>query len=286
MGITLLCLVMMAITSAFFTKIIYVPIYQLIKKTITAAETKDKPLLNEYDLLNKSFSLLENKVNTLQTDIKQSVSASKQSLLRSILHGTMGNKTETYKAMKKHDLGTESDRYVVCVLKIDNFHKMSEKYDMVDISLLKYAIENISREIVHSRYKLETLEDGHDSLDLIFNIGPHDEQNDLRIKDILAEIQLNIEKFLKMTVTASIGPVAEKMEDMKISRLGAYQAVHFRLVYGTNSLISYEDILTAETKDYQYPVALEKQIMTSLKAGEVEQSSGAVSRIYRSYTSF
>ena len=271
MGITLLCLVVIAITSAFFTKIIYVPMYQLIKKTITAAETKDKPLLNEYDLLNKSFSLLENKVNTLQTDIKQSVSASKQSLLRSILHGTIGNKTETYKAMKKHDLGTDSDRYVVSVLKIDNFHKMSEIYDMVDISLLKYAIENISREIVSSRYKLETLEDGHDSLDLIFNIGPHDEQNDLRIKDILAEIQLNIEKFLKMTVTASIGPVAVKMEDMKISRLGAYQAVHFRLVYGTNSLISYDDILTAETKDYQYPAQLEKQIMTSLKAGEVER---------------
>ena len=271
MGVTLLGLAAMAITSAFFTKIIYIPIYQLIKKTITTAETKDKPLLNEYDLLNKSFSLLENKVNTLQTDIKQSVSASKQSLLRSILHGTIGNKTETYKAMKKHELGTESDRYVVCVLKIDNFYKMSEKYDMVDISLLKYAIENISREIVSSRYKLETLEDGHDSLDLVFNIGPHDEQTDLRIKDILTEIQLNVEKFLKMTVTASIGPVAEKMEDMKISRLGAYQAVHFRLVYGTNSLISYDDILSAETKDYQYPAQLEKQIMTSLKAGEVER---------------
>ncbi|KRF42246.1 AraC family transcriptional regulator [Paenibacillus sp. Soil787] len=271
LGITLLGLAAMAITSAFFTKIIYIPIYQLIKKTITAAETKDKPILNEYDLLNKSFSLLENKVNTLQTDIKQSVSASKQSLLRSILHGTIGNKTETYKAMKKHELGTESDRYVVCVLKIDNFYKMSEKYDMVDISLLKFAIENISREIVSRRYKLEILEDGHDSLDLIFNIGPQDEQNDLGIEDILAEIQLNVEKFLKMTVTASIGPVAEKLEDMKISRLGAYQAVHFRLVYGTNSLISYDDILSAETKDYQYPAQLEKQIMISLKAGEVER---------------
>ena len=197
MGITLLCLVVMAITSAFFTKIIYVPMYQLIKKTITAAETKDKPLLNEYDLLNKSFSLLENKVNTLQTDIKQSVSASKQSLLRSILHGTIGNKTETYKAMKKHDLGTESDRYVVCVLKIDNFHKMSEIYDMVDISLLKYAIENISREIVSSRYKLETLEDGHDSLDLIFNIGPHDEQNDLRIQIYWRRYSLTLRSFSK-----------------------------------------------------------------------------------------
>jgi YesN/AraC family two-component response regulator len=173
--------------------------------------------------------------------------------------------------MKRFELGQESDRYVVCVLKIDSFHAMAEKYDMVDISLLKYAIENISREIASSRYKLEALEDGHDSLDLIFNIGSDNETHELEIKAILAEIQFNVEQFLKMTVTASIGPVAERVQDLKLSRLGAYQAVHFRLVYGTNSLISYEDILLEETKESQYPVALEKQMMNCLKAGEMEQ---------------
>ncbi|QYR22761.1 AraC family transcriptional regulator [Paenibacillus sp. sptzw28] len=269
--ITLLCLAIMAITSAFFTKIIYVPIYQLIKRTLATTESKDKPLLNEYDLLNKSFSLLESKVSNLQSDINQSVSARRQSFLRSILHGTLGKGADVQQAMKKLGLGQESDRYVVCVLKMDSFHEMSEKYDMVDISLLKYAIENISREMASSRYKLEVLEDGHDSLDLIFNIGSDDEPHGLQIKALLAEIQNNVEKFLKITVTASIGPVAERAEDLKLSRLGADQAVHFRLVYGTNSLISYEQIITEETKEYQYPVTLEKQMMYSLKAGELEQ---------------
>jgi two-component system response regulator YesN len=268
---TLLCLAIMAITSAFFTKIIYVPIYHLIKRTLAMAESKEKPLLNEYDLLNKSFSMLESKVSTLQSDIKQSVSMRKQSLLRSILHGKIGTRTDLQQAMNRLELGLESDRYVVCVLKIDSFHEMSEKYDMVDISLLKYAIENISREIASSRYKLEVLEDGHDSLDLIINIGAGEKTHELKIKDILAEIQSNVEKFLKLTVTASIGPVAEKMEDLKLSRLGAYQTVHFRLVYGTNTLISYEDIISQETKDYQYPVTLEKQMMDTLKAGDLEQ---------------
>lgn len=270
-GVTMVCLVIIAITSAFFTRIIYVPIYKLIKKTIPTAETKDKPLLNEYDVLNKSFTLLENKVSTLQTDIKQSVSASKQTLLRSVLNGTFSSKTEVYKEMKKHELGAEADRYIVCVLKIDNFYKMSQTYDMVDISLLKYAIENISREIAASSYKLEIQEDGHDSLDLLFNIGPPNGHGDCKLKELLAEIQLNVEKFLKMTVTASIGAVAMRMEDIKTSRISAYQAVHFRLVYGTNSIISFDDILLTETKDYHYPVELEKQIMTSLKAGEMER---------------
>jgi AraC-like DNA-binding protein len=271
MRMTLLCLAIMAITSAFFTRIIYVPIYHLIKRTLATSDSKERPHLNEYDLLNKSFSLLESKVNTLQSDINQSVSVRKQSLLRSILHGTVGKGTDMRQAMNRLDLGLESDRYVVCVLKIDSFHEMSEKYDMVDISLLKYAIENISREVASTRYKLEALEDGHDSLDLIFNIGSGNETHELQIKHILSEIQVNIKQFLKMTVTASIGPVAARVNDLKLSRLGAYQAVHFRLIYGTNSLISYEEILSEETKEYQYPVTLEKQMMNSLKAGELEQ---------------
>jgi AraC-like DNA-binding protein len=187
------------------------------------------------------------------------------------LHGTIGKGADIQQAMKKLDLGSESDRFVVCVLKMDSFHEMSQKYDMVNISLLKYAIENIAREIASSRSKLEVLEDGHDSLNLIFNIGPDEDTRDITIKSLLAEIQTNVEKFLKITVTASIGPVAVRAEDLKLSRLGADQAAHFRLVYGTNSLISYEDIITEATKEYQYPVALEKQMMNSLKAGELEQ---------------
>lgn len=271
MTITLLCLVIMAITSAFFTRIIYVPIYHLMKRMLLADDSKEKPLLNEYDLLNKSFSLLENKVNALQTDINQSALVRKQSLLRSLLHGKLGTGVELNQAIKRLDLGEDLDRYIVCVLKLDSFYELSEKYDMVDISLLKYAIENISREIASNRFPMEALEDGHDSIDLIINIGKNNELQESRIRGLLAEIQENVKRFLKITVTASIGPVANKVQNLKHSRLGAYQAVHFRLVFGANTIISYEEIISEKVKEYQYPAALEKQMMNKLKAGDMGQ---------------
>lgn len=270
--VTGLCLASMAVTSAFFTRIIYVPIYHLIKRTMKAAtEPKEQTPLSEYDLLNKSFSLLENKVNTLQSDVNQSVPMRKQNFLRSLLHGTIGKGTDFRQSMKQLGIGFDSGRYLVCVLKIDAFHELSEKYDMVDISLLKYAIENISSEIGSVHYKLETLEDGHDSFDLIFNVGHDGETNNPAIESLLRDIQFNVEKFLKITVTASIGPVVDRIEELKYSRQGAYQAAHYRLIYGRNSLISYSDIIAVVTNDYQHPVAMEKQIMDSLKAGELER---------------
>jgi AraC-like DNA-binding protein len=267
---TLLFLTIVIIASAFFTRMIYVPIYQLIKRTLASNELKDKPNLNEYDLLNKSFSLLENKVSALQTDIKQTVTESKQSILRSLIHGSISSKTEVLKAMKKLDLGNHFDKYQVCLLKIDDFYHLSQKYDIVDISLLKYAIQNISNEIISNEFKLEVVDDGSDSILLLLNLGTDNVYSNYSIQNVMLEAQRNIEKFLKITCTISVGPVADNVEDLKLSWSGACQTIHFRLVQGVNSLIFYDVIVKEETKDFQYPSNLEKQIMDSLKSGDTE----------------
>lgn len=270
--ITVICFSLMAATSVFFTRSIYVPIYQLITRMRnTAVEPKEQLTLNEYDLLNKSFSSLENKVNTLQTDVNQSLSSRKQDFLRSLINGTIGKGTDFRKTMEKLGIGFEEGRFLVCMLKIDAFHELSEKYDMVDVSLLKYAIENISRELASVQYRMETLEDGHDSLDLILNIRDGGEADKSSVESLLKDIQINVKKFLKITVSASVGPIVDRIEQVKHSRQGAYQAAHYRLIYGRNSLISYTDITAAEMVEYQYPAGLEKQIMDSLKAGDLER---------------
>ena len=270
--VTLGCLASMAVTSALFTRSIYAPIYNLITRMKkTSATLKDQTSLNEYDLLNKSFSLLENKVNTLQTDVNRSLHARKQDFLRSLINGTIAKGTDFRQTLEQLGIGFDGGRFLVCMLKIDAFHELSEKYDMVDISLLKYAIENISREIASVHYKMETLEDGHESLDLILNVKDDAEADKTAVESLLKNIQLNVEKFLKITVTASIGPVVDRIDGVRFSRQGAYQAAHYRLIYGRNSLIAYNDITAAEMMDYQYPASLEKQIMDSLKAGELER---------------
>jgi two-component system response regulator YesN len=268
---TLFCLIIVAITSAFFTRMIYVPIYNLLKRTISSNDLLDKPNLNEYDLLNKSFSLLENKVNTLQNDMQQTVTVSKHSLLRSLIQGTINNKADVMKAMKKLELGNVSDKYQVCLLKIDAFHRLSQNYDMVDISLLKYAIENICNEIISREFKLELLEDAADSVLLLINLGANDGHSGPAMQKLLLEAQHNIEKFLKITVTISVGSVADKAEDLKLSWTGACQSIHYRLVYGTNSLIFYDELAQEGLNDYQYPTGLEKQLMDGLKSGDSER---------------
>ncbi|WP_372631242.1 AraC family transcriptional regulator [Cohnella sp.] len=284
--LTLVSLLMITITSAFFARMIYIPIAKLLHKIKTNTEAKDKAVLNEYDLLDKSFSLLEGKVQTLQKDFNQTVPMRKQSLLRSVLNGNINRNVEMKKAMENLQIGSASDRYIVCVLKIDGFQDLSQKYDTVDISLFKFAIQNISEEIVGDEYKMEVIENGYDSLDFIFNIGTAEEELTSVLRRIWVEIQKNIKSFLKISVTVGIGSVAHQMEQMRESRDCAYQAVLYRLIYGTNSILSYDDWIGAESREYEYPESLEKQMMSNLKAGDGETLKEYTSEFFSEMMAF
>ncbi|CAH1192729.1 HTH-type transcriptional activator RhaR [Paenibacillus allorhizoplanae] len=287
LALTLVCILLITITSVFFTRIIYFPISHLLIRIKTTTETKEKVSLNEYDLINKSFSLLEDKVETLQTDFNQSVPVRRQSLLRSVLNGTVNNNQEVKVAMEKLQIGSAGDNFVVCVLKIDGFHDISLKYDMVDLSLFKFAIQNISQEIVSNTFKLEVIENGYDSLDFVFNIGNGDAEAHISVlRSLFADIQTNIRSLLKFSVTIGIGPVAHNMEQLRESRDSAYQTVLYRLIFGTNSILSFDDRIGTEFREYEYPDALEKQIMTSLKAGDTEALKEYTSEFFAEMMAF
>ncbi|RTE10822.1 AraC family transcriptional regulator [Paenibacillus whitsoniae] len=289
LALTLVCILLISITSALFTRIIYIPISKLLIRIKATTETKEKASLNEYDLINKSFSLLEGKVETLQTDFNQSVPARRQSLLRSVLNGIVNHNQEVKRAMEKLQIGSAGDQFVVCVLKIDGFHDVSRKYDMVDLSLFKFAIQNISQEIVGNTFKLEIIENGYDSIDFVFNLGSDSDNVEAHtgvLRSLFADIQSNIRSFLKMTVTIGIGPVAHSMEQLRDSRDSAYQTVLYRLIFGTNSILSFDDLIAVESREYEYPDSLEKQIMTSLKAGDMETLKEYTSEFFAEMMAF
>lgn len=268
--LTLIFLAGVTLTSALFTRSIYFPVSNLLHRIKLTAEAKDKSTLNEYDLIDKSFSLLEDKVQTLQKDFNRSVPVHRKNLLKALLNGTTGHSREVATAMEHLQIGSATDRYAVCVLHIDGFYEISRKYDTVDLSLFKFAIQNISQEIVGDTFKLEMIENGYDSLDLVFIIDADDRAYASALRRLLADIQNNIRSLLKMTVTVGIGPVVRQMEQLRDSRDSAYQAMLYRLIFGTDSILSYDERMMAEFSEYEYPEALEKQIVTHLKSGDLE----------------
>lgn len=263
-------------TGLFFTKIIYTPIHRLIQRIRhTSVQSKEQNQMNEYDLLTESFSLFETQIDSLQSDVKKSMHVRKQQFLRDLLKGTVGKNGEEV------GIVFDNDNFIVCVLRIDGYKDFSLKYDHMDISLFKYAIANIAYEVMASVFRNETVDDGHDAVAIIVNVPDGTYEDELRIESVLEEIQQHISRFLKINVTAAYGPPVEGEDQIVYAWNAAYNASHFRLIYGTNSLISYRKDISDGSADYEYPAALEKQIMDRLKAGDVDRLKEVVSEFVR-----
>ena len=270
--VTCLFILLVGVTGLFFTKMIYTPIHRLIQRIRhTSIQSKEQNQMNEYDLLTESFSLFETKIDSLQSDVKKSVQVRKQQFLRDLLKGTVGKNGEEV------GIVFNNDNFIVCVLRIDGYKDFSLKYDHMDISLFKYAIANIAYEVIASGFRNETVDDGHDAVAIIMNVPDGTLEDELHIESLLEEVQQHISRFLKITVTATYGPPVEGEHQIVYSWNAAYNASHFRLIYGTNSLISYRKDVSDGSADYEYPAALEKQIMDRLKAGDVDRLKDDVS---------
>jgi AraC-like DNA-binding protein len=251
---------------------IYTPIHRLIQRIRnTPIQMETNRQMNEYDLLTESFSLYESRIDSLQNDVNKSMNVRKQQALRDMLKGMVR------KDAGEVGISFEYDRFLVCVLRIDGYREFSQKYQHKDISLFKYAIANIAHESLSSVFRNETVDDGHDSVSIIVNVPEGVLEDEFAIESHLIKVQRYILKFLKITVTAAYGPVVEDKTQLEFSWNAAYNASHFRLIYGINSTISYRKHFSEGSAEYEYPVALEKHIMDRLKAGDVERLKEYVS---------
>jgi AraC-like DNA-binding protein len=269
--VTCIFILLVGITGLFFTKMIYTPIYRLIQRIRHTSIQPKEQQMNEYDFLTESFSLFETQIDSLQSDIKKSMLVRKQQFLRDLLKGIIG------KNGKEVGISFEHDHFLVCVLRIDGYKDFSMKYEHTDVSLFKYAIANIAHEVLATVFQNETVDSGHDAVAAIVNVPEGTPDEELRIESLLEEIQQHISRFLKITVTVAYGPFVEGEEQIGYSWNAAYNASHFRLIYGTNSLISIRKDVSDGSIDYVYPATLEKHIMDRLKAGDADRLKEYVS---------
>ena len=268
-GIFLLIGILIAL---FFTSNIYTPLYRLLREIRSQnTELKELQPLNEYDYLANSFYKLANNLRELKTYVNQYAPAKKKEVLRQIIHGEIMWSEDYKKNMDKFGICLESPLFIVVVLKIDSFKELCEKFSMEDIALFRFAISNVACELLETEFKSEAVEDEVDHVNIIMNIDNDNDDLLKKIQNGISVIQLNIEKYMKFTVTAAVGNIVNNVKDIRYSYKNALQASAYRMIYGKNSIILYSNVLEPEKEEYEYPFTIEKRLMDSLKLGDVKK---------------
>jgi two-component system, response regulator YesN len=275
LSVTAILLLIVILSGAFFTRMIYGPIHRLLKSlNHPSKEAAGSRIISEFDLLAGTFSYLESKVQNLQTRVAGFQSAKRQRLLKMLTKGGWSQEDDMNAMLQDTGIVFDYSHFVVCLLSLDYFKNLSQTYNPSDISLLKYAVSNIAEEVGSGKLPLISFDDEGEAIVLIINVPSEIQAWEAMLQDMMIEIQANVKRYLSLSVSASIGTCVENVTEIHQSSASAYNRSRYRLVLGAGCLVNHEIEEARESLSDSLISGLEKQVIDGMKLGDVPKVRG------------
>ncbi|MDN4069123.1 response regulator [Paenibacillus vini] len=204
-----------------------------------------------------------------------------QSLFLSSLVSRRLPKREIREKSWHYDLDLEGTGYMISVLRIDDAisDESREARSSVrgsslslretnDTQLQLFAVLNIAKEIVRSIPGDYQVFIHHDEVVLLSIFDSADmEQMVGRSLDMLEEIRISVERYLKLTVTIGAGMAISDIGDVSLSYQEALRALDYRLILGSNKVIWINDVESRQIIPFVFDEVKEKELIRCLKVG-------------------
>ncbi len=266
--------------SAFISKRIYSPISTLVNDVNDKLHIPSTPerQLNEINFLSEAFSQVLDKAESLEAIYQNNQLLLKNDFLKNLLIGNLSSDMETTVG-KLSELGiklTADGHFILCILKIDNYRHFITDIDEKNRVLYKYAICNIASRIAGNNYTNEVVDMGDNNICIVLQLGsgpikPHERSN-LILADIVHQIQDEILKHTKISISAAAGYISKGIDKISTSYLVVSNLSLYRIIFGHKCLILPDNMNGIENEDFTFPSAKEKQLLDFIRLGDAEQA--------------
>lgn len=217
------------------------------------------------------------RMRVMEAERRGSLHLLRQDFLRGALQGretVTGGMLE--ERMKFYGSAVDVHRLTrLVLLRIDHFTDFSDTY-RDEVQLVKYAMMNICTETADLNYHTEAVDMGGDLITLIFNDKIQNEADNDQgsIEELLRMMQAAVMTHLRCSISFTIGPEEDSLENSIASYTRSAEASLHRLFMGPGCLIYTSDIMAYHAKEYAFPVGKERQLIDCLmtgKTGEAKQ---------------
>ncbi len=173
-----------------------------------------------------------------------------------------------------HCLGKKSNLDTFIIIKLQG-NNLNLSYNLKKIDEILYIIERYLNNIFSDEnYILLPLTNNKIGIVLHLLKSPANKQ--IYILGVLEEIQEEIKKKMKYSVTIGIGRSYKKIEDLRISYYEALNAQEYAEQLDNQGIIHVENINEFDQHTNKYPVKEKERLLSLIKLGDVENSKQAL----------
>lgn len=258
LGLALAIFVISLLLSIWLTNHAYNPLRVLLEKISSVQRQKQNHRrINEFDLLNTTYSEMSEKLSSMVTAMSQSQEAEMLGLLKS---GEAG-------VFERFALSCPGPYYTVIVLLIDGLDEFRTKVDTQTRAFAREAILRTAAELFDAEgVRAAGVEEG-----MIALILPGSAESgplaSAELHDMLKELQETLYHSLHLSITAGIGTMETTHEGVRRSFEHAQTCVQQRFFSGKGRIYDCDPALKAPLEDHElaYPDKREKMIIDAIR---------------------
>ncbi|MBM7871517.1 AraC-like DNA-binding protein/cbb3-type cytochrome oxidase subunit 3 [Clostridium pascui] len=276
--------------SVFTSKKIYKPIAETVntvKKYLDVDEDINKELgieensRNEMEYVTKVVDTLMNKPISFAKLSDKDLYFIRNQLLKALLLN-MVTEFESFK-VKLKEVGFEvaSRNMAIVLFKMDFYKKLIKEKGDVEFKSLKrnlyIELSNISKEY----FDCEIIGLEEDEICLIIKVKDKiDDELTNKIVQLIQEIQETVLNRLNISLSASIGRYAERLEEASVAYKTAKDYINYRFKYGPKSILINEQITQDISGESKYEDAHPEALFKAVKLGNLDEVETELDKVF------
>ncbi len=239
-----------------------------------------KSLIESKKTIEKEASI-KIEVDSLRQQVKDSLPLLKDKLLNELIQGnTIRDRNETVKKMEYLNVNVNSKYYQVVAIELE--YEESQDWNDEDKQLWKFAVSNISGEVLAEQYVFDMCYDTEDRICIIIGIEETENKNDISpiLYNRLELIRNAVQKHLDFAITIGTGNVKNDLFDIHASYKEAIVALKNKLTAGKNNIISYSTVSDSVIKRNLFTGEHRSRLLLNLRTADETEVQKLIRQIF------
>ncbi|NLD49655.1 MAG: response regulator [Clostridiaceae bacterium] len=254
-------------------------VYDYILKPVDEEELKNS-LLEIKKVIEKEENI-KVEVDRLKQQVKDSLPLLKNKFLNELIQGNLIIKeNETLKKMEYLNINIYSDYYMVATFEMDFEDKLG--WNDEDKELWKFAVSNISNEILEKQFDFDICFDNDDRICII--IGKKEKEKpcnfELLLESNLELIRSAVYKHMGGTITIGVGNEKKELFSVSESYKESVVALKNKLILGKNKVILYSQIAESCIKENLFTVENRGRLLMNMRTADDKEVLGFITQIF------
>jgi YesN/AraC family two-component response regulator len=255
----------------FVSNKLYSPINVLLKQTkrLPGNDTETITEKDEFSYISHSYNHLIQKLMNEQTKQEGNENIIRSYYLRKLITDSSAfSANELQECIEKRYLSVNLENEIIIgVLKIDNYGKITEKPNGLNLKLLHFAISNIILEMVLQELDGDVVDIRGEHLVLIFDVREALTDPYSQISMLIRQAQDIVNSYYHITFTVALSDIVPTYSDITFHYERALDYQMYKMNFGINSVITPQMVQqNLENNDTQIPLELERKLIEAIKS--------------------